>query len=127
MGKVISFKHKGNFSKTEKFLLSNRQCSYEDLLRLYGDMGVEALERATPISTGLTASSWDYCIEKEKNAIRIVWINRNIHQGANIAILLQYGHGTGTGGWVEGVDYINPAMRPVFEALAEKAWKAVTG
>ena len=92
----------------------------------YGRMGVEALSKATPVDTGLTASSWYYEIESTDKETSITFYNSNIQNGIPIAIILQYGHGTGTGGWVEGRDYINPALRSVFDEIAEKAWKEVT-
>lgn len=125
MGKVISFKHSGGFTKLEKFLVKNDHRNYGALLQLYGDLGVQALEQATPKRTGLTASSWYYEIVENDNGISIQWKNRNVQNGVNVAVLLQYGHGTGTGGYVEGIDYINPAMRPIFETIAEKAWEAI--
>ena len=86
-------------------------------------MGVEALRNATPKDSGETASAWDYEISESNDRLAVYWINRNIHNGVNIAVILQYGHGTRTGGWVEGIDYINPAIRPIFEKMAAEAWK----
>ena len=92
----------------------------------YGREGVKALESATPVDTGLTARSWYYEIKKTNGSVSISFYNSNIQNGIPIAIILQYGHGTGTGGWVEGRDYINPAIQPIFDKIAEKAWKEVT-
>ena len=92
----------------------------------YAQLGVEALREATPIDTGETANSWDYDLKVTKNEAQITWTNSNTNKGENIAILIQYGHGTGTGGYVMGQDYINPAMRSVFEKIIEEIWKEVT-
>lgn len=97
---------------------------YSDLNR-YGQMGVEALRRATPVESSLTANSWDYRIVKDRHTTTIEWFNTNMAGGTSVAILLQYGHGTGTGGFVAGRDYINPAMRPVFDRIAAEVWKRV--
>ena len=123
---MISFKHRGNFSKTEKFLNAVKGAKYLNQLDKYGQEGVNALSAATPVDSGKTASSWTYEITKTPNRTIISWHNSNVNQNVNIAIILQYGHGTGTGGYVEGRDYINPAMRPVFDNIAEAAWKEVT-
>lgn len=122
MAKVI---HKGNFNKTERFFGKVLKEDYLKVLDKYGQDGVDALAAATPVDSGLTASSWYYEIESDKSGTRIVWKNRNVNQNENIAILLQYGHGTRTGGFVAGRDYINPALRPVFDRIAEAAWKEV--
>ena len=95
-------------------------------LHQYGRDGVSALSSATPVDSGKTASSWYYKLERTKNTISITFYNSNINKGVPIAIILQYGHGTGTGGWVEGRDYINPAIQPIFDKMAEEAWKEVT-
>lgn len=96
------------------------------LLDKYGRKGVDALVSATPVDSGKTAGSWDYEIVNRKGSATIRFTNSNIVNGCPIAIILQYGHGTRNGGWVEGRDYINPALRPIFDELAEKAWKEVT-
>ena len=126
MGKVITVKHRGGFSKTEKWLTRTSKNDYSKLLQLYGEMGVRELQKATPKNTGLTAASWYYEIVAYDKGISVQWKNSNVNEGTCIAILLQYGHGTGTGGWVEGIDYINPALKPVFEELADKMWEEVT-
>lgn len=105
--------------------MKNDHRNYGALLQLYGDLGVQALEQATPKRTGFTASSWYYEIVENDAGVSIQWKNRNVQNGVNVAVLLQYGHGTGTGGYVEGIDYINPAMRPIFETIADKAWEAI--
>ena len=123
---LISFKHKGDFSKTERFLNKIKGREYLNILEKYGQLGVEALSESTPVDSGKTASSWTYEIERSSSSTTISWLNTNVNQGVNIAIILQYGHGTGTGGYVVGIDYVNPAMKPVFEKIAEEAWREVT-
>lgn len=124
---MISVRHKGQFEKLTKYLIKAKSVGkFDRILSKYGDRGVAALESATPRDTGVTASSWYYEIERGNGSVSIVFCNSNIQNGIPIAIILQYGHGTGTGGWVEGRDYINPALRPVFDNIAEQAWKEVT-
>ena len=123
---LVCFKHRGNFNKVERFLNSVSKREYLNLLDQYGRMGVEALSKATPVDTGLTALSWTYEIERTSDKTTISWLNTNTNQGINIAVILQYGHGTGTGGYVQGRDYINPAMRPVFDMIADQAWREVS-
>lgn len=123
---AIVFKHKGDLRKTRNFLQSMTQQPYLNILDKYGVLGVRALSEATPKDTGVTAGSWGYLVEKNREGVRIVWTNANRNDGVCIALLLQYGHGTKNGGYVEGVDYINPAMRPIFEKLAAEAWSEVT-
>lgn len=127
MTTVVRFKHKGDFSKTYKVL--DRASKIKDLsvLDMYGSQGVNALSAATPVDTGETARSWDYHIEKRRGSVAIVWTNSNINDGCNIAILLQYGHGMPNGAYVQGRDYINPTMRPIFDKIADAAWKEVVG
>ena len=120
---MISLTSKGDFRKTEKFMKNARTKKLMSILKQYGEEGVAALMIATPLDTGRTASSWRYEIKVENNCIRLVFHNDNIQNGVPIAIILQYGHGTGTGGWVEGRDYINPAIQPVFDKIANSAWK----
>ena len=120
---MISLASKGDFRKTEKFMKNARTKKLMSILKQYGEEGVAALMVATPLDTGRTASSWRYEIKVENNCIRLVFHNDNIQNGVPIAIILQYGHGTGTGGWVEGRDYINPAIQPVFDKIANSAWK----
>lgn len=122
---MISFRHKGNFSKTSKYLSRIKEKKFLGILDKYGREGVAVLMSSTPIDSGLTASSWRYEIRQENGSVRIVFCNDNIQNGVPIAIILQYGHGTRNGGWVEGRDYINPAIQPVFDKLAESVWKEV--
>lgn len=123
---MITFKQKGDFSKTEKFLKKSLGRDYVSVLEKYGQQGVAALSASTPVRTGLTATSWDYEIIQNGSSISIFWKNTNIQKGVNIAIILQYGHGTKNGGYVRGRDYINPALRPIFDKMADAAWKEVT-
>lgn len=123
---MITFKHKGDFSKTIKYLKDVKQPIKIEILERFAKEGVKALSSATPIESGLTADSWDYQITSNKNGASIKFNNSNINKNVPIAIILQYGHGTGTGGWVEGRDYINPAIQPVFDKIVEEAWKEVT-
>lgn len=122
---LVTFRHRGDFSKTEKFLNKIMNRDYLNDLSVYGEIGVKALSEATPVDTGLTAQSWTYEIERTKDKTTISWLNTNVNDGVPIAVILQYGHGTGTGGYVQGRDYINPAMRPVFDRIAEEAWGEV--
>lgn len=122
----FSFVHRGDFKKTEKFLKKSFGKDYMDVLEKYALQGVSQLSAFTPVDSGTTASSWSYTIEKTKNGISIYWNNSNIQKGINIAIILQYGHATRNGGYVSGVDYINPALKPIFEKMADAAWKEVT-
>ena len=124
---MISFAQKGNFSNTEKFLKNASNKDYRSVLEQYAQAGVSALSAATPVNTGKTASSWSYVIEQSGSTMSIVWTNSNIQNGVNIALILQYGHGTKNGGYVQGMDYINPALRSVFDRMANAAWKEVSG
>ena len=123
---MITFRQKGDFSKLTRYLERVKEVVRRGDLDKYGRAGVAALASATPIDTGLTASSWYYEIEHSNGSAVISFHNSNIQNGVPIAIILQYGHGTGTGGWVEGRDYINPAIRPIFDAIANDAWREVT-
>lgn len=122
---IIAIEHKGNFKKTEKLIHQILERNYMDSVVKYAEEGVKALSSATPMDTGRTASSWDYEIVMTDGAIRIVWTNSNVNRGVNIAMILQYGHATKNGGYVEGIDYINPALKPIFEEMADHAWKEV--
>ena len=122
----VKFEVSGGFTKTERFLNRMKRREYLNVLDEFGRDGVQALRNATPVDSGATAEAWDYEIKRTRNYTEIVWTNSNINDGVPIAVILQYGHGTGTGGYVQGRDYINPAIRPVFDKIAEKAWKAVT-
>lgn len=123
---MISFRQKGDFSKTTSFLNNAKNFSNSYDLDKYGKEGVAALSSATPVNTGLTANSWQYKIVRSNGYVSIQFYNTNIQNGVSIAIILQYGHATRNGGWVEGIDYINPAIKPVFLRMAEDAWKGVT-
>ena len=123
---MISFKQKGDFSKLTGFLERIKESVKIGDLDKFGRAGVEALSSATPVNTGKPANSWYYEIENKNGVATISFNNSNIQNGVPIAIILQYGHGTGTGGWVEGRDYINPAIRPIFDEIAENAWREVT-
>lgn len=123
---MITFRQKGDFSKASRYLERLKEAAKLGVLDKYGREGVAALASATPTETGLTASSWTYEIERKGSSVSIVYKNSNINKGVPIAVILQYGHGTGTGGWVQGRDYINPAIQPVFYRIADEAWKEVT-
>lgn len=122
---MITIRQKGDFKKTEKLLKKSFGRDYRQILEKYGELGVEALSAATPVDTGATASSWYYEIIQNESSLSVVWKNRNIVNGINIAVILQYGHATRNGGYVEGRDYINPALQPIFDELANAAWKEV--
>lgn len=122
----IRFKQRGNFNNTEKFLKKAQKDDFYKVCEKYGRAGVSALESATPVESGITAGSWDYEIRKNRGSVTITWTNSNINDGVNIAVILQYGHGTRNGGYVQGRDYINPAIRPVFDSMANGVWKEVT-
>lgn len=125
MGKIISVTQKGNFRKTNRFLHGLIGFHYGNKMRRYGERGVEALRAATPKDSGETAESWSYEIVETPGRIALYWRNSHVVNGTNIAIILQYGHGTRNGGFVEGIDYINPAIKPIFEDMAREAWKEV--
>lgn len=123
---MVTFRQKGDFSKLTKFLERAKEVVHLGNLDKYGREGVAALASATPVDSGETASSWYYEIVNKNGSVAISFCNSNIQNGVPIAIILQYGHGTGTGGWVQGRDYINPAIQPIFDKIAEDAWKEVT-
>lgn len=124
---MISFRHKGDFSKTMRYLGNAKKAVRLGDLDRIGREGVAALASATPVDSGLTARSWYYEIERQNGVVTIRFNNSNVVDGwCNIAIILQYGHATGTGGWVEGRDYINPAIQPLFDKLVKDAWEEVT-
>lgn len=122
---MISFKHKGDFSNTVKYFKKTKNVIKNISFDKYGEAGVEALKSATPYDTGLTASSWYYKVSKNNERVRIGFYNSNIQNGVPIAIILQYGHATRGGGYVEGKDYINPAVKDVFDEILNNAWKEV--
>ena len=121
----ISFRQKGDFKNTDKFFNDLLDEKYLKVLKRYGDEGVRALSAATPVRSGKTASSWRYEISKTDTGYSLEFINTNVDKGVNIAVILQYGHGTGTGGWIEGRDYINPAIQPIFDEILNDVWKEV--
>ena len=123
---MISFRQKGDFSKLTSFLERAKETVYLGDLNKYGRQGVAALASATPIDSGETASSWYYEIENNKESATITFYNSNVQNGVPIAIILQYGHGTRNGGWVEGRDYINPAIQPIFDQIVDDAWREVS-
>ena len=123
---MISFHQKGDFKKLSGFLERAKEVVRLGDLDRYGRLGVDALRDATPKDTGETAKSWRYEIDRTKSGVTLRFVNDNVKNGVNIAVILQYGHATGTGGWVEGRDYINPAVRPIFDEIARNAWKEVT-
>lgn len=122
---MIGFNQKGDFSKTERYLQKIKNINIRNIIEKYGEKGVAALSSATPVDTGKTSSSWYYDISQTNTGITINFNNSNINNGVPIAIILQYGHGTRNGGWVEGRDYINPAIQPIFDEIALKAWEEV--
>lgn len=123
---MLKFEVQGDWHKTNSFLERALEVVKLGFLDKYGDKGVSALKSFTPKDTGHTADSWYYEIERKKDSAYIYWKNSNINDGVNIAIILQYGHGTGTGGYVQGTDYINPALRDIFDQIAEEAWEELT-
>ena len=123
---MISFRQKGDFSKVTRYLEKASKAARLSILDKYGKEGVAALSSATPVESGKTANSWGYEVKNSGSSASIIFTNSNINNGVPIAIILQYGHGTGTGGWVEGRNYINPAIQPVFDRLADEAWKEVS-
>lgn len=124
MGSIISLG--GSTARTRAFLVKMQRAELYSGLESIAQRGVAALQAATPVESGLTAMSWSYEIEINGSSASITWVNTNTINGANVAILLQYGHGTGTGGYVSGRDYINPAIKPIFDEIAEEVWRKVT-
>lgn len=123
---MIGFRQKGDFSKTVKYFQKLKNANIFRILERYGQEGVAALASATPVDSGLTANSWYYKVEIKSDSATLTFHNSNVNKGIPIAIILQYGHGTGTGGWVQGRDYINPAIQPIFDKITENAWGEVT-
>ena len=121
----ISFTHSGSFDKTESFLRNAPKANIRGILESLGQRGVQALSSGTPQESGLAANSWYYEVKRTRGGWEIIWSNSDIESGFPVAVMLQYGHATGTGGWVQGRDYINPAIKPIFEEIADRAWKAV--
>jgi hypothetical protein len=123
---VISITTSGDFKNTDRFLKRASNLDVITQLRRFGHQGVVALENATPVDSGLTAKSWDYKITAKGGKYTIIWVNNHVEDGVPIAIILQYGHGTRNGGYVQGRNYINPAIQPIFAKIAEDVWKVVT-
>lgn len=122
---LLSFSHKGDFSKTASFLEKVKTDILLLKLDVYGRQGVKALSQATPVDTGRTAESWYYTVKRTDNRISLEFHNSNVNKGIPIAVILQYGHATRNGGWVQGRDYINPAIQPIFDKIAKSAWEEV--
>lgn len=121
----ITFSGTGDFKRTEQMLKNMAALDIRRLVESQAQKGVQALSAATPEDSGRAANSWGYKIEQTSKSISIVWTNSDIENGYPVAIMIQYGHGTGTGGYVQGIDYINPAMRPIFDQILQTVWKAV--
>lgn len=122
---MITFKQRGNFNKTDKFLKQNIVSNHMPILERYGKEGVDALSAVTPMDSGNTAQSWRYEITKTRGGVAISWSNSNVSEGVPVAILIQYGHATKNGGYVQGRDFINPALRPIFDKIADELWREV--
>lgn len=125
MARIADFTTRGNYRKTDRFLHGLMEMHYARKMEKYGRRGVEALRAATPRDSGETANSWSYEIIEQNGKVAVQWKNSHIERGVNIAVILQYGHATRNGGFVEGRDYINPAMRPIFDEMAKEAWREV--
>lgn len=123
---IITVKHKGSFRNTESFFNRALRRDYMKTLRKYGDAGVDLLRQATPVDSGITADSWSYDIEQDDGRVSIVWKNSNENEGINIAILIIYGHGLHNGGYVQGNDFVTPAIRPLLGQMADNVWREVT-
>lgn len=123
---MISFTQKGDFRKITRYLENVKEKARIGILDKYGTEGVKALSAATPVESGKTATSWYYRIVRSNGGVKLEFLNSNVNDGVPIAIILQYGHGTNNGGWVEGRDYINPAIQPIFDKIVENAWREVT-
>lgn len=126
MAGIITIREKGNFKATTQFLNRSKQKKFLSNLDEYGKRGVQALQDATPMRTGATAEAWDYSIVRGKDKTELIWTNSNAPQGVQVAVLIQYGHATRNGSWVEGLDYINPALAPIFEEFAREIGREVT-
>ncbi|UNI72581.1 MAG: type I neck protein [Chaetfec virus UA24_144] len=123
---MIVVEAKGDFKKVDTYFKKLKKFEIKRVLDKYGKQGVKALASATPTRTGKTASSWEYKVKASRGLYSITWSNTNVNRGVNIAIILQYGHGTRNGGYVQGRDYINPAMRGIFDQMADEAWREIT-
>ena len=122
---IISFKHSGSFKNTEQFFSRALHTDYRSILKVYGEKGVQVLRAATPKDSGETAAAWDYVIEERKGKLSICFTNSHIEKGINIAVILNYGHGTASGAYVAGRNYIDPAIQPIFDQIADDVWKEV--
>ena len=123
---MINITSTGSFRNTERFLTKAPRVNIRRVLEVCGQQGVSALMTATPQLTGQAAASWYYEVEKDRSGWTVSWCNSNHEDGFPVALMLQLGHGTGNGGYVQGIDYINPALRPIFDRILDQAWKAVT-
>ena len=123
---MIKFSQKGDWSKTNNFLECALNVVHFGIFDKYGKEGVKALAAATPVDSGVTADSWYYKIIRNEYGVKIEWLNSNVNQGIPIAILIQYGHGLQNGSYIQGIDFINPAIKPIFNKIAEEAWKELT-
>ena len=123
---MITFESQGDWRPTRNWMARMAKLDLALIMNQFGKEWVEALSRATPSSSGQTAGSWNYQVKRTGNSWRIDWTNSHVNKGVNIAVILQYGHGTRNGGYVVGRDYINPAIKPVFDKIAKQAWKEVT-
>lgn len=121
----LTVKHEGSFDHLEKFLKGYDKDRLTNILEQYGEIGVIALAEATPVDSGKTALAWGYKVEVHRTSFGITWTNSNVNDGASVAILLQYGHGTKGGGYVQGRDYINPAIQPIFDKISKAIWEEV--
>lgn len=122
----VTFTHAGSLERTERYLAKLKKLDIGRIAEAQAERGVSALAKNTPRDSGIAANSWSYEVIKTNSSVTIAWTNTNTEGGFPVAIMLQYGHGTGSGGWVQGIDYINPAMRPIFDEIAHTVWKAVT-
>ena len=123
---MITISSKGSFSNTEKFLKRSMKSNYNSIFEKYGKEGVRLLSSATPVDTGKTSESWTYDVKKSKRGISIEWSNSNVINGVQIAVIIQYGHGTQNGAYIQGQDYINPVIKPLFDILTNDIWKDVS-
>lgn len=123
---MISVESPGSFKRTQDFLNKMAKGDLFNILEHYGSVGVSALANATPVDSGLSANSWTYVVIKKPGKVAIEWHNTNVVSGTPVVIMLVYGHGTGTGGWVEGRDFINPTIQPLFDQITDEVWKQVT-
>lgn len=126
MGNFFKFKHKGNFNNAERFFNRILRRDYLNILEHYGQEGVNVLKAATPVDSGETAESWGFEIEEHRGVVTIAWTNHNENDGVNIALMIIYGHGLQNGAYIDGIDFVNPVMRPLMRDLAKRAWKGVT-